>query len=529
MLNAHPADTFFGHDRPAGLPDDSGAADIGLIVDRIRTLEPADYPLPALKAILSAENRRIGSGQATLDAIGHIGTDTVFVVCGQQAGLFGGPLYTLYKAMHAVKLARLLTDRTDRTVLPLFWIASDDHDFNEVSTLGTRAGDGMVSHVPANYREGMPVGDIMLDNGVTDALDSLSELAAGGPDFESYFRLLRESWQPGILWTDAFARQFAGLFADRGLIMFDPRWQGAKALFRDIFKTELVDPLASSALVNEEAEAFENAKLKKKALRRPDGGTNLFHEKDGIRRLVYTDPAGFRAGDRTYTRDELIRKVDSESERFSPAAALRPVCQDAVFPTAALIAGPGERVYLGQLDRVYKLFGVERSIPWPRASFTIIDRKTLRTADKEGIAPAELFADIDHIRNLVARESFPPKLEETFAAAETALDGHFDNLAAVVGSIDPTLTDAVRKEKGKVLHSVEALRQRTLRSHKARLTVSEKRLASASSFLLPGGEPQERRYGIDAVLSVLAGEGFGDLLAMTSPGENRHRIIVPAE
>ncbi|MFA6470943.1 MAG: bacillithiol biosynthesis BshC, partial [Candidatus Latescibacterota bacterium] len=233
----------------------------------------------------------------------------------------------------------------------------------------------------------------------------------------------------------------------------------------------------------------------------------------------------FSADQTRFSQSELIALLESEPERFSPGAALRPVCQDFLLPAAALIAGPGERIYLSQLTPLYRHFHVERSIPWPRASFTILDRRSLRIAEKEHITPDTLFKGIDHIRTELARESFPPELKLALdTLAHTTTEG-FDHVAAQIRSLDPTLADMVEKEKGRALHIVEGITDRAIRTQKAGTAVAETRIASASYFLLPEGGAQERWFGLDAVYSTLGEEGLKEMMEMTSPGEQKHRVV----
>ncbi len=529
MLNALLSETFF-HDRyPSGIPSGTGAPELNHLIERVSALDSSSYPLPALKTILQRENKLIGADPQALDFISSIDNDTVFVICGQQAGLFGGPLYTLYKAMHTVRLASLLTGQTGKKVIPLFWIASDDHDFHEVKSLGIRSGDGSkarVEYTPGNYRDGMPVGEIILDEGIVEAIDTLAEQCAPGDASARYIDLLRTSWQPETRWTDAFARQLAKMFSKHGLVMINPRWNGIKELFNDITHAELSNPHASTKLINEQADAFGTSRLRKKAIRKPEGSTNLFLEIEGVRYPLKADKEFFMAGESTFSREEILDLVNTSPGRFSPAAALRPVCQDALLPVAAMIGGPGERFYLKQIAPVYRLFNVNRSIPWPRASFTFIDPRTARVSEKEKIGLDKLFMDIESIRLELARISFPAGISEELESLETAVDNGFDRLAEQIGLIDPTLTDSIKKEKGKVIHSVNKIRERAVRAQKAKLNITSNRLASASYFLIPDGGPQERWFGIDAVISILDGGGFDELLNLTSPLEEFHRIVI---
>ncbi|MBT4484841.1 MAG: bacillithiol biosynthesis BshC, partial [Candidatus Latescibacteria bacterium] len=206
---------------------------------------------------------------------------------------------------------------------------------------------------------------------------------------------------------------------------------------------------------------------------------------------------------------------------------LRPICQDAIMPAAALICGPGERLYLEQIKPLYTHFGVNRSIPWPRASFSVIDSRILRNARKELIPIRRLFHDVENARTGLARDTFPEEAESKFDSLAHEIETGFSSLAKSISSIDPTLVNSVKKDAGRVLHIIGEIRKRALRAHKASLAVSEKRLMSASYSLMPGNGPQERWFGIDSILPILSGEGFGEFLELTSPNEERHRIIMP--
>lgn len=528
MLQTIEAAVFFKGDRPPGIPADSPAPDWNALLRHAGLLASARFPLDTLKTILEGENTRMGAGEKALDSIRSLGADTVFIVAGQQAGLFGGPLYTMYKAIHSIRLSERLSESLSRKVIPLFWIASDDHDLEEVKSLGLRTADGSpfrVDYAPAAVTPGIPVGEIVLDEGVNKAIETLAARITPGARADAYLDILRRAWQPGVRWSEAFARQMADLFSPWGLVLLDPRWKGIKPLFSGIMRRELEEPLASSSLVNEEADRAGSAATRRKALRKPEDSTNLFLETDGIRHPLLWRNDIFSAGQTRFSKGELLALLESEPERFSPGAALRPICQDALLPAAALIAGPGERIYLDQIAPLYDWFGVNRSIPWPRASFTLLDRRSLRIAEKEHIPPEKLFQGIDRIRTELAVATFPPELKLALdKLAHTTTEG-FDRVAEKIRSLDPTLGDMVEKEKGKALHIVEGISERAVRAHKADTAVAETRTHSAAYFLLPEGGAQERWFGLDAVYPVLGEEGLREMMELTSPGEEKHRVV----
>lgn len=534
MLQAFDADTFFAGGRPPGLPADAPAPDENSLFARAIELSLASsrYPLEALRDILERENRRIGASDAALDAIRSIGAGTVFVVAGQQAGLFGGPLYTIYKAVHAVRLAGRIHEKTGVNAVPVFWTASDDHDFAEVGGVGVRTSDGApfrVEYSPRSRVEGAPVGEIALDSGIEAAIDALAGHLIPGERAGSYIGLLRRAWTPGTRWSDAFSAQISALLSRRGLVMLDPRWEGVKVLFAAIMRAELERPLASSALVNEEADRLESGYARKAAIRRPEGATSLFLETGGVRRIVRYDGRAYHAGEERLTQGEILGLLEAGPGRFSPGAALRAVCQDALMPVAALVAGPGERAYLDQVRPLYRLFGVNGSLVWPRASFTLLDRRSLRAAGKAGIPVRSIFLGMDSVRGEIALASFPAELSRALDALDWATDSGFDDVAGALDKLDPTLSKSVRTEKGRVLHSILGIRERAIRAHKARLEIADSRLAAAAHFLLPDRQPQERWFGADSVFILLGPEGLDELLALASPGEEKHRMLVDAE
>jgi len=362
--------------------------------------------------------------------------------------------------------------------------------------------------------------------GIINAIDTLTKHLSPGMYAQRYIDMIRSAWQPDRQWTDAFAAHLTEMFSGTGLVLLDPRWKGIKELFKNVFFAELTDPLASTALVNREADKLTSRLKSKKVLRKHEGSTNLFIEMEGVRHPLNFSNNEFTASEHPFSKSELFDLIDSDPERFSPAAALRPVCQDTILPVAALISGPGERAYLRQVKPLYDMFKVNGSLLWPRASFTVIDQRTIRTATKEKIALSKLFENLDSIHTKLTWNTFPEDVKHELDSIDQTIRSGFDSLAERIGSIDSTLVKSVEKGKGKALHIIKEISERAMRSHKAKTAVSETRLASASYFLRPQNGPQERWFGADSILPLLEDEEFKKFITLTSPNEEYHRIII---
>ena len=219
--------------------------------------------------------------------------------------------------------------------------------------------------------------------------------------------------------------------------------------------------------------------------------------------------------------------MNSTPDRFSPGAVLRPICQDAILPVAAIISGPSEILYLEQIKPAYQLFNITRSIPWPRASFTIIDHRTMRVSEKEKLPLEKMFSDPDHIRLELAKDTFPFDIKNKLDVIENKMDSDFNYLAEKIGSINPSLIESIKKDKGRILHIMKGIEDRALRAHKSSIQITEKRFAAVSHFLMPENGLQERYFGFDLLFSISDKKGFDELINLTSPEEEYHRIVVP--
>jgi bacillithiol synthase len=338
-----------------------------------------DLPREELADLLLAQNRSFGSGGPALaNARLLADPDAVAVVTGQQPGLFGGPLYNLYKAATAIRLAGALAARTGRPHVPVFWIASDDHQVGEVDHVHVLDRDGgpvRISWARGPSRRVEPIAALCLDDGVVDALDRVAEISHGLPRRQDVLALLADCFCPGERLAHAFARLAARLFEPDGLVLVESSDPALRRLGMPRLAPELAYPSPATAAARLATERLATRGYPVQVPLRDDSLNLFFGRRERFR--IRSGPDGFRVELRSSVVDvqALRARFDAEVEQFSPNVLLRPLYQDALFPTVAYVAGPSEIAYFAQLAPVYERFGIPMPVVYPRKSVTLIDEK----------------------------------------------------------------------------------------------------------------------------------------------------------
>lgn len=475
-------------------------------VDSLVAASNFDFPdarRTALVGALTALNR----GNPSLAELAKPGT--VAVVTGQQVGLFTGPAYTVYKALTAIKAARALTERGVSAV-PVFWLATEDHDFAEVDHVWVFGADyqPVKIRMTGPDRNGAhPVGGIELRD---IPIAELRNALAGLPFANDAAGLIERAYLAGETMGSAFGRVVAELFAPYGLLLIDPMDPAIREIAAPVMKQavesmpELVDALIarSKELIGRgyHAQVLVDAQTslvflleegRRIALRR---GTSL-HPADGE----------FVATHRKLPPRELARHAAS----LSPNALLRPVVQDYILPTAAYIGGPAELAYLAQSQVLYgKLLG-RQPAAFPRAGFTLVDPRTHRRMGRYGLRPADLFVGPDVLRNSIASRLVPGTLAASLERARTAFTQSFDALSADLTRFDVTLAAALETSRRKIEYQIGRISNKTA----AQMLVRDDRAGSDASemsgFVFPQKHLQERFYSIIPFLAKF-GPGLVD-------------------
>lgn len=456
---------------------------------------------------LEEMNVRWGAPEETRANIARLReADSVAVVSGQQAGLFTGPLYTIYKALSAVKLAGCLSTKGLKAV-PVFWIATEDHDFEEVAAaefIGCDCRLASVQVSSAMHREGTPVGNVRLDDSINDTLKRLFDVLPESeftPDLSS---LLRETWEPGRGYGEAFARMMTMLIGRYGLILLDPLDARLKHLASPLYADAARRAPEVAEAIETRSRELEEAGYHAQVVASADSFPLFLHTSDGARHAITRTPEGrykAKACDEEYTAEELAAWAGREPSRFSPNVTLRAVVQDYLLPTVAYLGGAAEIAYFAQTAEAYRVLNRPVTPILHRASLTIVERRTGRTLERYHLSLSDFFEGLDQVLARVVEEHLGRETAEAFDHTEQTIAHELAVLKEHLRRVDPTLADALETGRRKINYQLSGLRSRFHRAQMNRDRAAHRQLERAFAALYPHKELQERHINITSLLA----------------------------
>jgi bacillithiol synthase len=480
------------------------------------------YELPArVPEVLAAHktNRKVlcdglkdmnsawGAGKETLANIELLrDSDCVAVVSGQQAGLFGGPLYTIYKALTAVKLAGCLMQRNTKAV-PVFWIATEDHDFIEVAKAEFINRDCQLASVEVStnlHGEGQPVGRVTVDDSIDEVIQRLLDQLPNSEFLPDVTTLLRETCQPGQRYGDVFARLMTALLGKYGLIFLDPLDARLKTLAAPLYAAAAERAHEIAVAVETRSKQLEADGYHAQVAATANSFPLFLHDETGARHaLTRTDDGTYRTkvADEEYTLEQLSERALNAPESFSPNVTLRAVVQDYLLPTIAYLGGSSEIAYFAQTAEVYRVLERPATPILHRSSLTMIERHTGRVLERYGLGLVDLFSGLDNVLARVVEEHLGTDAAKTFGKTEESVNRELDQLKEQLSAIDPTLADALETGRRKITYQLEGLRARFHRAQMARDEAAHRQLQRAFDQLYPIRELQERHINITSLLA----------------------------
>jgi bacillithiol biosynthesis cysteine-adding enzyme BshC len=480
---------------------------------------------------LSDMNSAWGAGAETLKNIQLLrDADCLAVVSGQQAGLFSGPLYTIYKALSAVKLAGCLTQRNTKAV-PVFWMATEDHDFPEVAKAEFIGRDCRLSNVevPSElHQEGQPVGRVLIDSSIDGVLNQLLELLPSSeftPDLEA---LLRDAYRPGRGYGEAFARMMTSLLGRHGLVLLDPLDKRLKALAAPLYANAALRAHEIAEAIEARSRRLVEAGYHAQVTPSENSFPLFMHDEDGGRHAMTRSEDGkytTKTGEHAYTVEELSNLALTQPERFSPNVTLRAVVQDYLLPTIAYYGGAAEIAYFAQTSEVYRLLDRPITPILPRSSLTMVERHTGRLLEKYGLSLVDLFAGLENVLARVVEEHLGADTANSFAKAEGTVNSELDDLREQLRTIDPTLVDALETGRRKINYQLEGLRTRFHRAQMSRDEAAHRQLQRACEQLYPHKDLQERHINMTSLLSRHGRYVVDWIYNAINIGSNDHQIV----
>ncbi|MGH9376086.1 MAG: bacillithiol biosynthesis cysteine-adding enzyme BshC, partial [Terriglobia bacterium] len=424
-----------------------------------------------LVSVLTRQNKHFGCSEETLANIQLLkDPDTFAVLTGQQAGLFSGPALTLYKALTAVRLAQDLTLQGLRCV-SVFWLATEDHDLEEVLRTAVLDDDGQLQWLaPPVERPAAdsPVGAVKFGEGITEVLAGLERLFPPGEARDQLLHDLRECYAPGVKWGDGFGRLMARLLGRFGAILIDPFDAEVHAAASGIYGWALEQAGRLRERLRERSQELTAAGYHAQVHAGEDS-TLIFATVNGGRRAIHQEGSRFTAvGLPAAPMSQLQRSIAERPLDFTPSALFRPVVQDSLLPTVAYVAGPAEVAYFAQSQVIYQEFGRLMPMIFPRAAFTLADRRIERLLGKYALTLEDIFQGEEHVRRKIAAASLAGGSAEPWPArldrGGQEIRSLFDDLQSAVERLDPTLTDTLHHTQEKMIFQLEKLRGKLSRA-----------------------------------------------------------------
>lgn len=468
--------------------------------------------------------------EKTLQNIQHLNSNkTIAVTTGQQLGILGGPLYTIYKIITAIKLVKQLNERySDFYFVPVFWLEGDDHDFNEIRWIKIFNSDNSTSTLEylesINEEEAkISVGNIKLQKEISDFIDGLKSTLRETEFTNNLLNQLQSFYVEGKTIKQAFKELIFWLFDNKGLVIFDPQDGAVKELLKPIFTKEINnfrEHTEKLVLTSAKLEEVYHAQVKVKPV-------NLFLSVDEGRYSIepVDDEFRLRRKRKNFKKEELLELIENNPSKFSPNVLLRPICQDYLFPTGFYIAGPSEIAYFAQIMPLYELFGIAAPIIFPRSSVTLVEKGIQTSLEKFELKFEDILINPEGLKDNVLSSISDDNLDASFDEVKNQIDLAFDKLKEKLFSIDKTLADSSNRYRDKINYQVNDLQNKSTSAQKKRHEISLRQIDKISEALYPDQNLQEREINFTYFYNKYGPEFIGKLFEEISISNFEHQLI----
>jgi bacillithiol biosynthesis cysteine-adding enzyme BshC len=410
--------------------------------------------------------------------------DTFTITTAHQNNIFTGPLYFIYKIVHAIKLADLLkTSLPSSNFVPVFYIGSEDADLDELNHIHI-GGEKLVWQT----KQTGAVGRMKVDKELVKLIGQMEGQLVVLPNGKEIITMLREHYQEGESISQATFQLVNALFAEYGLVIVLPDNPALKRLMIPLFRDELLNQ-HSIAIIERSADELENAGYKVQASGRE---INLFYLEDGIRNRIEKKNGLYRVVDTklVFTEEEILNELELHPEHFSPNVILRGLYEETMLPNIAFIGGGGETAYWLQLKKLFQHYHVPYPVLILRNSFLVVEKKWQDLISKLNLGIEDFFLSEQELLNkIVLRES---RNEVKLNGSLAELENLYESLRKQASVIDSTLDKHVASLKSKTVHRLLELEKKMLRAEKRKFSDQQRQIRTLKSHLFPANSLQER-------------------------------------
>ncbi|WP_073059135.1 bacillithiol biosynthesis cysteine-adding enzyme BshC [Fodinibius roseus] len=452
--------------------------------------------------------------------------EALTLVTGQQLGVYGGPLYTVLKIISTIHLARQTEARLDRPVIPVFWLADEDHDYDEIRRLHLLGREELQTfELPSRPQPLPPVADIRLPD---ELLQLRSQIR--GELYETDFsadvwQLLDCCFRPDTTFAKAFGDFITRLFSKHGLVLAGSNDPAIKAQTKEVFRRSVEHAGAVREALEAQSERISDQFYQQVTLY----DSNLFYFSDEGNRLKIsaTDAGWAAAGGREWTTGELLEQIDSTPERFSPNVFLRPLLQDRLLPTLGYVAGPGELAYYGQMKKLYGYFEAKMPVIFPRMTATLVEPAISRILGELPFEFYEYDRRIEDLDSAYIERTEKMDIEAVFSEWKRKVEQVADPKKDKVATVDPTLEGAAGKATAVYFGELDKLKGKVYRAVKQQDQTQLNRIRRIKQNLFPRDGLQERSVAAIYFMNKYGVDMWDKLLDALDEGEtfDEHKLI----
>lgn len=452
--------------------------------------------------------------------------DSVVVIGGQQAGILTGPLYTIYKIITIIQLAKREELRLGKPVIPVFWIAGEDHDVREVDHLFIPHGTSMDKRIFPHADEiKQSVSSIMLDPvTIHEWLNDLHQSISDREFKADWVTICEQLTNEPISWTRFFARLLHYLFAEYGLLLIDSHDPRLRELERPYFERMIAENDALRDAVNQGIQNWEASGIPS-PLQFEEDQAHLFIEQNGKRIALYREGSLFRS--RNYFYQFTVDEIQANALQLSNNVATRPLMQEFVFPVLAFVGGPSEVDYWGCLHEAFSLFELEMPILYPRQNITLVERQIEKYHSLWGISWESLLqgegqAEVEAMKQAQMPSYLAEHFTEFTKQFEQIYTPFLDDLSQMVGG---NVTDLGASSQAKIVDNLEWLEQKTSAILERRQEVSLRQYREVINSIYPLGGWQERSYNLITFWNAYGLDWLHMLCKQELPEIYSHQLI----